>query len=204
MTDPGTRIMIISKLQIVILTALVLNACDSKTASIQSELKTIEKTAQDPTQTQYVRESASIFSDILSEKKGVLNSKLGRAHWSMVCDRSATAIATYLAFLKALEKQLPDELPSVETYLDMRSKAGNSKIIEKNVGQTQIMMSNSIKNISLYGDSTADAEVEGVLKRLKEGAAPLRPGKKSWNLSTWSIDKVLMSAKEESSHGNLL
>lgn len=44
--------------------------------------------------------------------------------------------------------------------------------MEYNVGQTVIMMSNSIQNITLYNDPAGDAVVEGVLKRLKEKYAP--------------------------------
>ncbi len=166
-----------TKVQIVILTALVLNACDSKIASIQSELKTIEMTAKDTTQTRYVRESAHTFSEILSEKKGVSDSKLRSAHWSMVFDRGATSIATYVAFLKAIEKQLPDQLPTAEQYQIMDAKIGKSEVIEYDVAGFVFMLASSIKNISHYGDAAADQEVEGVLKRLAEKYGASETGK---------------------------
>lgn len=158
--------------------ALVLSACERKTAAIQTELTLIEKTAQDTSQTEYVRESSKTFTDILLEKQEFPDTKLRRAQWEMSRSRNATTISTYVAFLKAVEKQLPNKLPSVATYEAMKAKIGKAKIVEYNVAQTVFMLSNSIRNISLYGDPVADAEVEGVLQRLKEKHGTSETGKK--------------------------
>ncbi len=167
-----------SKLLIGLLVTLSMSACNPRKAVIRDELRVIEKTSKDTTQTKFVQESAGIFARILFEKQGIQRTKLSRSHWAMACDRNATVIATYVAFLKALEKQLPDELPAVVTYESMISKAGKAKIVEYNVAQTEIMMGNSIKNISLFGDPSADAEVEGVLRRLREKHGASATGKK--------------------------
>lgn len=163
---------------IVILTALAFSACEQKNLAIQNELSVIEKTAKDATQTNYIRESARTFADILSEKQGITDSKLGRAHYEMARSRNETTIATYVAFLKALEKKIPDILPEVDAYEGMKDKAGKATIIEYNVAKTIIIMSNSIGNISLYSDPTADAELEEVLKRLNEKHGNSETGKK--------------------------
>ena len=162
----------------ILLVALGLSACEQKNAAIQDELRLIEKTSKDTSQTKYIRESAGTFADILSAKQEIPDAKWSRAHWAMSCDRNPTVIATYVAFLKALEKQLPNELPEVETYEAMKDKAGSAKFIEYNVGQTAIMMSNSIQDITLFGDPTADAEVEGILRRLREKHGASETGKK--------------------------
>jgi hypothetical protein len=167
-----------SKLLFGLLVALILSSCNPKSAVIQDELRLIEKTAKDTSQTKYIRDSAAIFSEILTEKQEISRTKLSRAHWAMVCDPNPAVITTYVAFLKALEKQIPDKLPSVEIYEAMHDKVGRSEIVEYNVGQTAIMMSNSIQNISLYGNALADVEVEGVLKRLTEKLGTSETGKK--------------------------
>lgn len=167
-----------SKLSIAVIAALVFTACDQKNAAIRDELRLIEKTSKDASQTKYIKESAGIFADILFGNQETRRAKLSRAHWAMSCDRNPTVIATYVAFLKALEKQLPNELPSVETYEAMKDKAGSAKLISYNVGQTAIMMSNSIRNITLFDDPTADTEVEGVLRRLREKHGASETGKK--------------------------
>ncbi len=166
-----------SKLLIGLLAALVFSGCDTKNAAIQNELKIIEKTTKDTSQTKHIRESAGIFSEILSEKQKISRTKLSRAHWAMVCDPNPTVIATYVAFLKAVEKQMSEKLPSVEEYEAMKSKLQRSEIVEYSVAQTVSMMSSSINNISLCGDPTADAEVEGVLKRIQKKHGASKTGK---------------------------
>ncbi len=190
-----------SHLLSILLVALGLSACERKTAAIQNELRVIEKTAKDTTQTHYIRESAETFTDILTRKQRIPDSKRSRAHWAMACDRNATVIATYMAFLKALEKQIPDELPAVETYEAMSKRLGKATIIEYNVAQTVFMMSSSIKNISLYGDPSADLEVKEILKRLQDKHSTSETGKiilerfnierqqgltaRSWGIKPW-------------------
>jgi hypothetical protein len=153
---------------ILMLVALGLSACNKKNTAIQNELKILEKTAKDTSQTKYIRESAGTFAEFLSEKQEISQTKLSRAHWAMACDPDPTVIVTYVAFLKALEKQIPEKLPSVEAHEVMKSKVGRSEIVEYTLAQTVFMMSSSIKNISHYGDPAADAEVDRVLKRIKE------------------------------------
>jgi len=167
-----------TKLLFALLVTLVLSGCDRKTAAIRTELRLIEKTAKDASQFDFVREGAGYFSDILSEKPGILQDQVFRVHWQMISCRNATTINTYVAFLKALEKKIPDQLPSVEVYQTLEDKAGASTIIEYTLGQTAIMMSNSIQNITLYNDPAADAEVEGILRRLKDKHGASETGKK--------------------------
>ncbi len=157
-----------SKLLFGVLVAFVVNACEKKISAVQTETTLFEKTSKDTTQTEYVRKGASVFMGIISKKPGISREELRVSHVAMVCSRNPITITTYVAFLKKLEEQLPDELPAAEIYASMKSRAGTATMIEYNVAQTVIMMSNSIENISLYGDPTADREVEGVLKRLKE------------------------------------
>lgn len=59
----------------------------------------------------------------------------------------------------------------------MKAKAGKAKVVEYNIGQIVIVMSNSIRNITLYNDPSADAEVQGVLKRLQEKHGTSETGK---------------------------
>jgi len=157
-----------TKLLLAMLVTFLLSGCNPKTAAIKNELRLIEKTAKDTKQVDFIRESAEVFANVLSEEQGILRRKLFTAHWDMVCSRNATTIATYVAFLKAIEKKLPDQLPPVEVYEAMKNKAGSSEVVLYNLGQTVIMMSNSIQSITLYNDPAAAAEVEGVLKRLKQ------------------------------------
>lgn len=161
-----------------LLVIFTLSGCDRKTAAIQNEIRVIEKTATDTTQTHIVRESAGILKDVLREKKEVEKLKMKMAQWELLYSRNQTTIATYVSFLKAIEKKLPEKLPPVEVYEAMKNKAGSAKIVEYNVGQTVIMMSNSIQNITLYNDPAADAEVEGVLKRLKKKYSPSETAEK--------------------------
>jgi len=167
-----------TKLLFALLVTLLLNGCERKTAVIRTELRLIEKTANDANQLDFVREGARVFSDILSEKPDIQHRQLGRAHWQMMSARNAPTIATYVAFLQALEKKVPDKLPPVETYQAMKNKAGASEIIEYTLGQTVIMMSNTIQNITMYNDPGADAVVEGVLRRLSEKLGASETGKK--------------------------
>ena len=185
------------KLSIVMFVSLGLSACNPKTAAIQDELKIIEKTAKDTTQPQVVRESAEILRTVLSEKQGLEKLKMRMAQWELLYSRSETTIATYVAFLKALEKKLPDELPSVEIYEAMDAKAGKAKIVEYNVGQTVIMMSNSLQNITLYNDPTADKEVDKILKRLTEKYAASETGKKILELLSMVHSHGLEERKSE-------
>lgn len=155
------------------LVVFLLSACEKKNAAIQTELRLLEKTVKDTTQPESIRKGAEIFANILSEKQEIAGAELTGAHWNMMEYRNTTTIATYVAFLKALEKRLPDSLPSLEAYQAMKSKVGSAWIIEYNVAQTAMIMSNTIQNITLYNDPTADLEVEGFLKRLnkKHGAS---------------------------------
>ncbi len=166
-----------SKLIILTVAILAVISCEKKSAVAPSKFEVFAKIAKDDNQPEYIRGSAMTFDEILSEKQGLPSSKLSDAHWEMVQLRNESTIACYLEFLKALEKRIPDTLPAVETYLAMKAKAGNSIIIEYNMAQTVIMMSNSIRNITLYNDSNTDAEVEGVLKRLKEKHGTSETGK---------------------------
>lgn len=111
-----------TKLLFALLVTLLLSGCDQKTAAIRTELRLIEKTAKDANQLDFVREGAGVFANILSEKQGILRRELFRADWQMASSRNATTITTYVAFLKALEKKIPEKLPSVETYLAMKKK----------------------------------------------------------------------------------
>jgi hypothetical protein len=165
-----------------LLVTLLLSGCDQKTAVIRTELRLIEKTAKDTTQREAVRKSAEIFADILSEKQEMPRTDWSFAHMGMMGSRNPTTITTYVAFLKALEKKLPDQLPSADTYQAMEDKAGRAKFIEYNVAKTVLMMSNSIRNITLYNDPSADAEVEGVLKRMTEKYGTLGAGQKILDL----------------------
>jgi hypothetical protein len=167
-----------SKLFFTLLITLLLSGCDQKNAVIRDELRLIEKTSKDANQFDFVRESAGRFADILSEKPGIRQRQVFRAHWQMNSCRNEATIAAYVAFLKALEKKVPEILPSVEVYESMNNKAGASDIIEYTLGQTAIMMSNSIRNITLYNDPAADAEVEGVLRSLREKHGTTETGKK--------------------------
>jgi len=130
-----------TKLIFAMLVTLLPSACNPKTAAIKNELRLIEKTAKDTNQTEFVRESAGVFANILSEEQGMLRRGLFTAHWDMVSSRNATAIATQVAFLKAIEKKLPDQFPPVETYQAMKNKAGSAEIIEYHLGQTVIPLS---------------------------------------------------------------
>jgi hypothetical protein len=167
-----------SKLLCAMLAALFLTTCEQKNAAIRDELRVIEKTSKDTTQTKCIQESAGTFADILSGKQGISDDKRSRAHWAMACDRNPTVISTYVAFLKALEKQIPDKLPSVETYEAMEVKLGKERIIEYNVARTVSMMSSSIKNISLYGNAAADAEIDEILRQLNAKHGASETGKK--------------------------
>jgi len=93
-----------TKLLFALLVTLLLSSCDRKTAAIRTELRLIEKTANDSNQLDFVHESAGVFSNILSEKPGIRRREMFRAHWQMTSCRNATTIGTYLAFLQALEK----------------------------------------------------------------------------------------------------
>lgn len=111
-----------TKLLFTLLITLFLSACNPKTAAIRNELRLIQKTAKDNSQPEFVRESAGVFANILSEKQGTPRSELMRSHWHMVAARNTTTIATYVAFLQAIEKKLPDKLPPVEIYESMKKK----------------------------------------------------------------------------------
>lgn len=141
---------------------------EEKHQAIRNELLLIQRTANDKTQPDYIRESAVTFGRILREESDISKRDWSTAHNDMMEQKNEPTISTYVSFLKALEKKLPDKLPPVETYQAMEDKAGKADIIEHNVAQTVMMMSNSLQDITRYDDLTADKEVEGVLKRLSE------------------------------------
>lgn len=89
---------------IVIAAILVLIGCEKKNPTVPSKFPTIEKTAKDPSQPEYIRISASTFSDILAEKQGISDSKLSDAHWEMVQSHNESTVACYIDSLKDLEK----------------------------------------------------------------------------------------------------
>lgn len=167
-----------TKLLITLLITLSLSCCERQKTVVPPEIQVIQKTSKDANQFDFVRESAGRFSDILSEKPGIRQRQVFRAHWQMISCRNEATIAAYVAFLKTLEKKVPGTLPPLEAYLEMKKNAGASEVIEYTLGQTVIMMSNSIQNITLYNDPSADAEVEGVLRRLKEKHGASDTGKK--------------------------
>jgi hypothetical protein len=145
-----------------------LRPIEEKHKAIRNELLLIQRTTNDTTQQDYIRESAVVFEKILREENNISKSDWTTAHNDMKEQRNETTISTYVSFLKALEKKLPDKLPQVEIYEALDAKAGKAKIIDYNVAQTVIMMSNSIQDITLYNDPTADKEVEKILNQLKE------------------------------------
>ncbi len=161
-----------------VLVALTLSACEQKAAPNIVKFPKIEATAKDVSQSENIRESAGVFLKILSGQQGITSKNLTIAHQRMVRSRNTTTILTYVEFLKELEKKLPSTLPPAETYLSFKDEAGQATIVEYNVAQTVIMMSNCIENISLYGDPSADSEIEGVLKRLKEKHGTSETGKR--------------------------
>jgi hypothetical protein len=136
--------------------------------AIRNELLFIQRTTNDTTQPDYIRESAVTFEKILGEENDISWDDWSTAHNDMMEQKNETTISTYVSFLKALEKKLPDKLPPIETYQAMKSKTGKADIVEHNVAQAVMMMSNSLQDITRYDDPTADKEVEGVLKRLSE------------------------------------
>ena len=136
--------------------------------AIRNELLLIQRTTNDTTQPDYIRESAVTFEKILGEENDISWDDWITAHNDMKEQKNETTISTYVSFLRALEKKLPDKLPPVETYQAMEDKAGKADIIEFNVATTILTIGSSIKDISLYGDPAADAEIEGILQRFKD------------------------------------
>ncbi len=166
-----------SKFLTLIFAALFLSDCEKKSTVLPSNFPMIEKTVKDTTLPDYIRGSAATFDEVLSEKQGVTRSRLSDAHWEMVQFRDTKTIASYVEFLKSLEKKLPERLPEVEIYEAMSSKAGKAKFIEYNVAQIVLMMSNSIQNITLYDDRNCDLEIKGILNRLNEKYKSSEAGK---------------------------
>jgi uncharacterized protein (UPF0147 family) len=161
------------------LVAFVLSACEKKNAAIQNELRLIEKTVKDTTQPESIQKSAATFEKILKQENNVLKTDWIGAKWQIMELRNKTTISTHVAFLKALEKMIPNELPSPEQYdsqMDYISR--RAEIIESNVSWSVVMMSECIKEIPLYNDPIADEEVSGVLKRLNEKHSNSETGKK--------------------------
>ena len=167
-----------SKPLIVILVALALSGCEEKHKAIRNELLLIQRTTNDTTQPDYIRESAVTFEKILGEENDISWDDWSIAHNDMMEQKNETTISTYVSFLKALEKKLPDKLPPIETYQAMKSKTGKADIIEFNVARTTLMIGGSIKDISLYGDPAADAEIEGILQRFKDRYGSFETGAK--------------------------
>ncbi len=112
-----------TKLLFTLLITLSLGGCDRQNAVVPPELQLIQKTSKDANQFDFVRESAGRFSDLLSEKPGISRRQMFRAHWQMNSEPNEATITTYVAFLKALEKKVPDNLPPLEAYLEMKKKA---------------------------------------------------------------------------------
>jgi predicted house-cleaning noncanonical NTP pyrophosphatase (MazG superfamily) len=145
-----------------------LRPMEEKHKAIRNELILIQRTTNDTKQPDYIRESAVIFEKILREENDISIRDWIKAIVDMKEQNNETTISTYVSFLKALEKKLPDKLPPVEAYQAMEDKEGKADIIEFNVARTILMIGSSIKDISLYGDPAADAEIEGILQRFKE------------------------------------
>lgn len=167
-----------SKLLIIILSALALSDCEKKNAENPSKFPIIEKTAKDATQPDYIRESANIFEQILKEDKKVLKTDWIQASYDLLKIRNNSTIATYVEFLKSLERKLPDELPTIEKYNLSKELTSKSEFIEFNVARTILLMGESIKDISVYGDLVADNEIETILKRFKKKYGSSETGKK--------------------------
>lgn len=151
---------------------------EEKHKAIRTELLLIQRTTNDKTQPDYIRESAVTFERILREESDISWDDWSTAHNDMMEQKNETTISTYVSFLKALEKKLPDKLPPIETYEAMKSETGKADIIEFNVARTILMIGSSIKDISLYGDPAADAEIEGILQRSKEKYGSTETGEK--------------------------
>ena len=167
-----------SKPLIVILAALALSDCEEKHKEIRNELRLIERTTKDPTQPDYIRESAVVFEKILRGENDIYIRDWITATVDMKEQKNETTISTYLSFLKALEKKLPDKLPPAKTYQAMEDQAGKVDIIEFNVARTVYLIGASIQDIDLYGDPAADAEIEGILQRFKERHGSTETGAK--------------------------
>lgn len=145
-----------------------LRPIEEKHKAIRNELVLIQRTRNDTTQADYIRESAFVFEKILREENNISTRDWTTATGDMLEQKNETTISTYVSFLKALEKKLPDKLPAVETYQAMKDKAVKAEIVESNVAETISLIGESMKDISLYGDPAADAEIEGILQRFKE------------------------------------
>ena len=167
-----------SKAIFLISMALVISACEKENAAIKDELQCIEITSKNLNQPEEIRISARTFADILSQKDEIPRSDLSKAHWGFITNPNPTVILTYVSFLQALEKQIPANLPAVEVYQAMKGRAGKAEFVEYTLGQTVVMISKSIQNISLYGDPSADEEIEGVLRRIEEKHGNSETGKK--------------------------
>lgn len=141
---------------------------EEKHKAIRNELLLIQRTTNDTTQPDYIRESAVVFEKILREENDISKRDWITAIVDMKEQNNETTISTYVSFLKALEKKLPDKLPPVEAYQAMKDKAVKADIIEFNVARTVYLIGASMKDISLYGDPAADAEIEEILQRFKE------------------------------------
>jgi hypothetical protein len=145
-----------------------LRPIEEKHKPIRNELLLIQRTTNDTTQPDYIRESAVIFEKILRDENDISKNDWILAQVDMLEQNNETTISTYVSFLKALEKKLPNMLPPVETYQAMKDKEVQADTIEFNVARTIYMIGASIKNIDLYGDPAADAEIEGILQRFKD------------------------------------
>ena len=151
---------------------------EEKHKAIRNELLLIQRTTNDPTQPDYIRESAVIFEKILREEDDISVRNWITATVDMKEQKNETTISTYVSFLKALEKKLPNKLPPVEAFQEMKDKAVKADIIESNVAEIISLIGASIKDISLYGDPSADAEIKEILQRFKERHGSTETGAK--------------------------
>lgn len=170
---------------------------EEKHKAIRNELILIQRTTNDKTQPDYIRESAVTFERILREESDISKRDWSTAHNDMKEQKNETTISTYVSFLKALEKKLPDKLPPVETYQAMENKAGKADIIEFNVARTILMIGRSIKDISLYGDPAADTEIDGILQRFKEKYGSSETGEKILEYLSMEHEQGLEERKSE-------
>lgn len=168
-----------------LLATLVLSACNPKIAAIKNELRLIEKTAKDTKQVDFICESAEVFSNVLFEEQGIPRRKLFNAHWDMVCSRNPTTIATYVAFLKAIEKKLPDQLPPVEVYEAMKNSAGSSEVVLYNLGQTVIIMTEgqAIDRRSGFGEGSCARVVTANIRVVTANIRVVRRPFPGWRLA---------------------
>ncbi len=190
---------------ILLLTAFALSDCEKKSTEISSKFPIIEKTAKDSTQPDYIRESAKIFEEILKGEKKVSKTEWIQASYDLTKIRNDSTISTYVEFLKSLENKVPQNLPTLKEYEAMKESSDRSEKIDNTISRVITLIGESIKDISLYNDPAADAEIAGILKRLNEKHGDSETGKKimeflnlvhgqgmtarSWGIKPWETPR---------------